>query len=99
MAAVKILDLYLVRHGESFGNTGGDKDFTDDRRFDPPLTPRGERQAQLLAEYFSALPIDAIFSSGLRRSVHTAHEVVMHQPENGAKQVEVHKVFTECNTG
>lgn len=99
MPAVKILDLYLVRHGESFGNTGGDKDFTDDRRFDPPLTARGERQAQLLGEYFSALPLDAVFSSGLRRSVHTAHEVVMHQPENGAKQVEVHKVFTECNTG
>ncbi len=99
MSAVKILDLYLVRHGESFGNTGEDENFTDDRRFDPPLSPRGERQAQLLGEYFSALPLDAIFSSGLRRSVHTAHEVILRQPESGAKLVEIHKVFTECNTG
>ena len=98
-APVKILDLYLVRHGESMGNIGKDDNYNDDRKFDPPLSPRGERQAQLLGEYFSALPLDFIFSSGLRRSVHTAQEVALHQPENGAKQVEVHKVFTECNTG
>ena len=96
---IKILDLYLVRHGESTGNIGREDEFDDDRKFDHPLSPRGERQAQLVGEYFSALPVDCILSSGLRRSVHTAHEIAVHQPENGAKQVEVHKIFTECNTG
>lgn len=98
-APEKILDLYLVRHGESLGNIGQEKDFDDDRKYDPPLSLRGERQAQLLGEYFSALPVDYVFSSGLRRSVHTAQEVVIRQPSDGAGQVEVHKVFTECNTG
>lgn len=96
---VKILELYLVRHGESFGNIGMEKDFDDDRKYDAPLSPKGKRQAQLLGEYFSALPLDGIFSSGLRRSVNTAHEVAIRQPQNGAKKVEVHKLFTECNTG
>lgn len=96
---VKTLELYLVRHGESFANIGEEKMFDDDRKFDAPLSEKGERQAQLLAEYFSSLPLDGIFSSGLRRSVHTACEVAARQPENGAKQVEVHKLFTECNTG
>lgn len=99
MAAVKTLDLYLVRHGESLGNIGQTDDFEDDRKYDAPLSPKGERQAQLLGEYFSALPFDAIFSSGLRRSVHTACEVAARQPENGAKRVEAHRLFTECNTG
>lgn len=98
-APVKILELYLVRHGESMANIGKEKDFDDDKKYDAPLSPLGERQAELLGEYFSELPLDGIFSSGLRRSVNTAHEVAIRQPENGARKVEAHKLFTECNTG
>jgi len=42
----KIFDLYLVRHGESYNNSVAQSQ----RVNDPPLTERGEAQAQCLAE-------------------------------------------------
>lgn len=96
--AVK-LELYLIRHGESKGNTGETDGLTDELKEDAPLTEKGIRQAQLLGEYLKDLKIDALFSSGLRRALSTAHEIALRQSENGAKQIEVHKIFTECNTG
>jgi len=35
----------------------------------------------------------------MRRALQTAEAVRFYQPANGAKSVQVHKVFTECNTG
>lgn len=84
------LQVYLVRHGESMGNIGHEGrevSFTD--REDPVLSPAGERQAQLLGKRFKKIPLDCVFSSGLRRALSTAHEVVKAQPENGAKQIEI----------
>ncbi len=95
----KILELYLVRHGESMANIGKENQYDDDRKYDAPLTEKGLHQAQLLGEYFSSFPLDCIFSSGLRRSANTASAVAVRQPENGAREVEAHKLFTECNTG
>ncbi len=84
------LQVYLVRHGESMGNIGHpgkQPDFVD--REDPVLSPKGERQAQLLGSRFKNYPLDYIFSSGLRRTLSTAYEVVKAQPENGAKEIEI----------
>lgn len=93
------MELYLVRHAESMGNAGLTDALEEELKNDPPLTPKGCRQAQLLGEYCSSLALDHLFCSGMRRALQTAEAVRSRQPENGAGIAEVHKVFTECNTG
>lgn len=93
------LELYLVRHGESMGNAGLADSLCDNLKHDPPLTEKGEKQAALLGRYFADLPLDALFASGMRRALQTAEAVRFYQPDNGAKSVKVHKIFTETNTG
>lgn len=56
--------VYLVRHGE---HEGAEHGLTDG-----PLSPRGHRQAELLADRLSHLPIDRIWHSPLRRASETA---------------------------
>ena len=84
-------EAYLVRHGESMGNIGhgGRDDVSFADKEDPILSPDGLRQAQLLGKRFEALSLDFVFSSGLRRTISTANEVVKAQPENGAKEIEI----------
>lgn len=93
-----ILELYLVRHGESMSNAGLTDELAETVRTDPPLSEKGVRQAELLGEYFAGLEFDHILASGLRRASRTGHEVAVRQP-NGPKPVELHKIFTECGTG
>ncbi len=93
------LVLYLVRHGESTSNAGLDEKMCEEYKVDPPLSELGVKEAELLGEYFSGLKLDAILASGLRRASRTGHEVATRQPADGAKQVELHKIFTECGTG
>ena len=59
---------YWVRHAESDWNA-------EDRlcgRTDAPLSERGRLQARRLAERFAALPVEALYTSPLRRAVETA---------------------------
>lgn len=60
--------IYLARHGEAEGNLY--------RRIhghtDGLLTERGERQAEALRRRFAALPVEAVWSSDLRRAAATA---------------------------
>lgn len=95
-SAVIELELYLVRHGYSRGNAGIPAE-TIEEYHNPGLTELGQRQAELLGERFSALPLDCIISSGLERAIVTAEEVAKRQPENGFHNVEVHPLFTEIN--
>jgi len=67
------MDLYLVRHAETFGNTGADDSA------DPVLTQRGHTQANLLAKRLASVPFDAIFCSPLLRAVETAQAVLSRQ--------------------
>lgn len=90
------LTLYIVRHGESRGNCGQWQDMPEAVAEDPPLTEKGERQAVLLGEYWADYSLDCILTSGLHRALRTASEVALHQPQNGAHAVEVHKIFSEC---
>lgn len=55
---------YLIRHGEK-----------KKTQSDPPLSPTGRRQAKLTAKYLSQFPINAIFSSPMKRTVQTAAEI------------------------
>lgn len=93
-----LLELYLVRHGESMSQTGESDSMEDEYKYDPPLSAKGLREAELLGEYLSDQPFDHILCSGMRRALRTAYEIAVRQPENGARTAEVHKIFTECGT-
>ncbi|UCR90040.1 histidine phosphatase family protein [Mycetocola spongiae] len=56
--------LYLVRHGEQQDAEHGLPD--------GPLSPRGRRQATLIAERLSGLPLTAAYHSPLQRAAETA---------------------------
>lgn len=60
--------LYLVRHGESEGNVRNA--FLGHTDWD--LTQTGRRQAQLLADYFRDIRLDAVYASSLKRAMNTA---------------------------
>ena len=59
--------LYLVRHGEHFDAEHGLED--------GPLSPRGRRQAELLADRLSGVPFDSVWHSPLERAAETAGAV------------------------
>ena len=68
-----VRNLFLVRHGETLYNTenriGGDSS----------LTPRGEEQAEALAEHFATVRIPIIFTSNHRRTLQTARPIAARQ--------------------
>lgn len=75
------LELYLIRHGQSQGNVGYDKeDLTPQERHDPILTEKGINQAQLAGKHLSDIDFDRVYSSGLLRAVRTATEILKEQP-------------------
>ncbi|GAB6857267.1 histidine phosphatase family protein [Microbacterium xylanilyticum] len=59
--------IYLVRHGE---HQDAEHGLTDG-----PLSPRGRRQAELIAARLSGLPLDAIWHSPLLRAAETARAI------------------------
>ena len=59
--------IYLVRHGEHQDAEHG--------LADGPLSPRGRRQAELIAVRLSGLPLDAIWHSPLLRAAETARAI------------------------
>ena len=63
--------LYLVRHGESTYNAEG----RIQGQSDAPLSELGHRQSRAVAESLAALPIDALYSSPLRRARQTADPI------------------------
>lgn len=90
------LELYIIRHGQTFGNLGKSPEgmsYTDIH--DPILTPKGQNQAEKLGERFKNYPFDAVYASGLRRAMQTATEIIKRQPENGAKNIIVHPLLSE----
>lgn len=64
--------IYLVRHGEHQDAEHG----VDDG----PLSPRGQRQAELIADRLSGLPLDAIWHSPLLRATETARAIAERLP-------------------
>jgi probable phosphoglycerate mutase len=65
-------DILLVRHGES-APAREDRPFPMlDGHGDPPLAPEGEAEAERVGERLAVEPIDAVYVSGLRRTVQTA---------------------------
>ncbi|WP_029150725.1 histidine phosphatase family protein [Microbacterium indicum] len=64
--------IYLVRHGEQ-----QDAEYGLD---DGPLSPRGVRQAELLADRLSGVPFDAVWHSPLVRATETARILQKRMP-------------------
>lgn len=74
--------IFLVRHGEVAGNSGARRTFVG--WGDPPLTTRGEAQAQAVAKRLRRETIQAVYVSDLQRARRTAeyiadeHDVSVH---------------------
>jgi serine/threonine-protein phosphatase PGAM5 len=64
--------IYLVRHGEHQDAEHG--------LIDGRLSPRGRRQAALLADRLSGVPFDAVWHSPLERASQTARAVAERMP-------------------
>jgi probable phosphoglycerate mutase len=65
-------EVVLVRHGASADAVPGEPFPLLDGHGDPPLSPLGEQQAQILGERLAGDDLAAIFVSGLTRTVQTA---------------------------
>ena len=66
------MKLYIIRHGETYGNLNGDGFSETD------LTPKGERQIALLGERFKGEKIDKFYVSPLIRAVKSANAIRAH---------------------
>ncbi|WP_417554072.1 histidine phosphatase family protein [Microbacterium sp.] len=64
--------IYLVRHGEHQDAEHGIDD--------GPLSPRGQRQAEHIADRLSGLPLDAVWHSPLLRAAETARAIAERLP-------------------
>lgn len=63
--------IYLIRHAEAEGNWRR----TFQGHSNGEISEKGRRQLELLAERFRDIPLDAVYSSPLRRAVATAQAV------------------------
>jgi probable phosphoglycerate mutase len=70
-----VTTILLARHGESDWNAGRRWQGHTDR----PLSDKGRRQALALAERLSDVPLDAVYSSDLKRALDTARPVAASQ--------------------
>ena len=70
--------IYLVRHGEHQDAEYG--------LADGPLSPRGQRQAELIADRLSGLPLDAVWHSPLLRAAETARAIAGRLPSVDPEQ-------------
>jgi probable phosphoglycerate mutase len=64
--------LLLIRHGETEWNQGG----RIQGHIDTPLSPRGERQARVLARHLAGQPLTAVYASDLLRARSTAEPLL-----------------------
>ncbi len=71
-----VTELILVRHGEQYIPDPRNGPFGE--TIDPPLSERGQRQAQLVGERFSTQRIDAVYASPLRRALDTGLAIAKH---------------------
>ncbi len=67
-------EVLLVRHGEQHLR----ENIPLGESVDPPLSELGEQQAAAVGERLAPVPLDAVFSSSLRRAMKTAGEISRH---------------------
>lgn len=77
-----VTTLYLIRHCQSMGNI--QRRFQG--RFDAEVSPDGVKQLALLGLRFRNEPIDAIYTSPLKRARATAEAIAQYHPELEIKE-------------
>lgn len=70
-----VTTLVLVRHGQPDRLGEG---ATRDEKIDPPLSERGRRQADAVAEVLAEEPVTAVYTSDLRRALETGSAIGSH---------------------
>jgi 2,3-bisphosphoglycerate-dependent phosphoglycerate mutase len=65
-------EIVLIRHGASADAIPGERFDLIDGHGDPPLSPVGQEQARAVADRLAGESLDAIFVTGLTRTVQTA---------------------------
>ncbi|MCL4545260.1 MAG: histidine phosphatase family protein [Chloroflexi bacterium] len=88
-----MIRLYLVRHGQTLWN----KELRYNGRTDLQLTTYGQRQAAAVGQRCRLLPLAALITSGLRRSIETASAINAARPE--AIPIEVDTRWQEIDYG
>lgn len=68
--------VYFIRHGTTESNIGG----RFQGKSDIPLGETGRKQAACLGERFATVPLDAVYTSPLKRARQTAEGVCAHLP-------------------
>ncbi len=63
--------IYLIRHAEAEGNLFKRLH----GQYDSPVTPLGQQQIACLARRFADIPVDAVYSSDLKRTRQTAQSI------------------------
>ncbi|WP_426572974.1 histidine phosphatase family protein [Aquihabitans sp. McL0605] len=86
------MELWLIRHGLPLRIDGGDGPA------DPALAPEGVEQAELMAQWWSRHPIDAIYASPMNRAHQTALPLAAAtgldlQLDDGLKEFDAHLNF------
>lgn len=66
-----VREVWLVRHADAYSGLAA----LALGRVDPPLSPRGLEQAELLAARLASVPVGAVWSSDLERSRQTAEAI------------------------
>lgn len=86
--------LFLIRHGATEANLARPAKLQG-RRLDPPLAPAGVRQAEATRDLLALRPVEACYTSPLRRAVQTATIVAA---PHGLTPRTV-EALTECDVG
>ena len=71
-----VTQIVLVRHGEQYIADPRSGPFGD--TIDPPLSERGQRQAELVGQRFSTERVDAVYASPLKRAYETGRHIARH---------------------
>ncbi len=88
------MEMYLIRHGDAAHNSP--ENFNPVLNCpDPDLTEAGENHAHQLGDRLQNVPLQRIYTSDLRRAVHTARILAEYAPA----PVEVRGVLREINMG
>ncbi|KAI8854638.1 histidine phosphatase superfamily [Chytridium lagenaria] len=74
---IKIKRLYLIRHGATEANTAG---ILQGRGIDLNLSASGRKQAEILAERFRDITVDALVVTSLKRTAETASFIRDYHP-------------------
>ncbi len=96
MNSNKPTTIYIVRHGESIGNTIEvySKDHMREYgKYQSPLTPKGIVESQRLAEQLKTVQIDAIFSSDLNRAKQTAEIIAKNRDIIATTKSSIREMF------